>query len=306
MANLSGWIIHKQELGENFEVERLVEEFQKQSVNIRVVNPQDVDIFVDRDDRKSIIVKGKPRQLPDFVLPRTGSGTTYFIKAIIRHMERLGVTMINGSESIDAVKDKLYSQQILGQSNLPVPKTMLVRHPINLELIEKNLSYPIIVKTLSGSYGAGVFLVEDRKQFRQLMKMAELTKPSYNIIVQEFIKESWGKDLRVFILNGKVVGCMMRQSTDDDFRANITRGGEGIPYQIDAKCHLAFGSRFYWIRISTLVLDYLLLLSESFLVFQGQFGSFCQINSVWQHSIVPDYCLHIESRYPLSRLLVST
>jgi gamma-F420-2:alpha-L-glutamate ligase len=199
MANLSGWIIHKKELGENFEVERLVEEFEKQSVNIRVVNPQDVDIFVDRDDRKSIIVSGQQRKLPDFVLPRTGSGTTYFIKAIIRHMERLGVTMINGSESIDAVKDKLYSQQILGQSNLPVPKTMLVRHPINLELIEKNLSYPMIVKTLSGSYGAGVFLVEDRKQFRQLMKMAEITKPSYNIILQEFIQDSYGKDLRVLV-----------------------------------------------------------------------------------------------------------
>ena len=233
MANLTGWIIHKKELGENFEVSRLVEEFEKQGVDVRVVNPKDVDIFVDRDDRKSIIVDGKPRKLPDFVFPRTGSGTTYFIKAIIRHMERLGVTMINGSDAIDNVKDKLYSQQILGQSNLPVPKTMLVKHPINLELVEKNLSYPMIVKTLSGSYGSGVFMVEDRKQFRQLMKMAELTKPSYNIIIQECIEDSLGKDLRVLVVNGKVVGCMMRQSIDGDFRANITRGGEAIPYQVD-------------------------------------------------------------------------
>ena len=233
MANLTGWIIHKKELGENFEVSRLVEEFEKQGIDVRVVNPKDVDIFVDRDDRKSIIVDGKPRKLPDFVFPRTGSGTTYFIKAIIRHMERLGVTMINGSDAIDNVKDKLYSQQILGQSNLPVPKTMLVKHPINLELVEKNLSYPMIVKTLSGSYGSGVFMVEDRKQFRQLMKMAELTKPSYNIIIQECIEDSLGKDLRVLVVNGKVVGCMMRQSIDGDFRANITRGGEAIPYQVD-------------------------------------------------------------------------
>ena len=233
MANLTGWIIHKKELGENFEVQRLVDEFEKQGVDVRVVNPKDVDIFVDRDDRKSIIVDGKPRKLPDFVFPRTGSGTTYFIKAIIRHMERLGVTMINGSDAIDNVKDKLYSQQILGQSNLPVPKTMLVKHPINLELVEKNLSYPMIVKTLSGSYGSGVFLVEDRKQFRQLMKMAELTKPSYNIIIQECVEDSLGKDLRVLVVNGKVVGCMMRQSIDGDFRANITRGGEAIPYQVD-------------------------------------------------------------------------
>ena len=230
---MNGWIIHKKSLGENFEVDRLVEEFKKQGVDIRVVNPKEVDIFVDRDDRKSIIVGGVPSKLPDFVLPRTGSGTTYFIKAIIRHLERLGVTLINGSESIDAVKDKLYSQQILGQSNLPVPKTMLVKHPINVKLVEDNIKYPMIVKTLSGSYGSGVFMVDDRKQFRQLMKMAELTKPSYNIIIQECIQDSLGKDLRVLVVNGKVVGCMMRQSIDGDFRANITRGGEAIPYQVD-------------------------------------------------------------------------
>jgi len=230
---MNGWILYKNPIEESWETQKLVEEFNKQGIEVRVVNPNDVDIFVDRDDRKSIIVGGKPRALPDFVIPRTGSGTTYFIKAIIRHLERLGVTLINGSNAIDTVKDKLYTQQVLGESNLPVPKTLLVRHPIKLEWVEKNLTFPVIIKTLSGSFGAGVFLAEDKKQFRQLLKMAEITKKSYNIIVQEFIKDSWGKDLRVFVLNGKVVGCMMRQSTDEDFRANITRGGEGIPYQID-------------------------------------------------------------------------
>ena len=230
---MNGWIIHKKALGENHEVQRLVEEFEKRDIKIRVVNPQDVDIFVDRDDRKSIIVSGEPRKLPDFALPRTGSGTTYFIKAIIRHLERLGVTMINGSDAIDNVKDKLYSQQILGQSSLPVPKTMLVKHPINVSLVEKNVKYPMIIKTLSGSYGSGVFMVEDRKQFRQLMKMAELSNARYNIIIQECVEDSLGRDLRVLVVNGKVVGCMMRQSIDGDFRANITRGGEAIPYQVD-------------------------------------------------------------------------
>ena len=229
---MNGWILYKNDPVESWECQRLVGEFKKQGVEIRIVNPQDVDIFVDRDDRKSILVSGKARELPGFVLPRTGSGTTYFIKAIIRHLERLGVEMINGSDSIDNVKDKLYTQQVLGESNLPVPKTLLVKHPISVEFVEKNLTFPVIIKTLSGSFGAGVFLAEKKKQFEQLVKMAEITKPSYNIIVQEFIKDSWGKDLRVFVLHGKVVGCMMRQSTDGDFRANITRGGEGIPYQI--------------------------------------------------------------------------
>ena len=63
--------------------------------------------------------------------------------------------------------------------------------------------------------------------------MAELTKKSYDIIIQEFVKDTWGKDLRVFVVNNKVVGCMMRQSTDDDFRANLSRGGEGFPYEVN-------------------------------------------------------------------------
>ena len=230
---MNGWILYKNDPIESWETQKLIKEFEKQDIKTRVVNPQDVDIFVDRDDRKSILVDGKARALPDFVIPRTGSGTTYFIKAILRHLERLGVILINGSASIDTVKDKLYTQQILGESNLPVPKTLLVRHPINLDWVEKNLNFPVIIKTLSGSFGAGVFLAETKKQFEQLLKMAEITKPSYNIIVQEFVKDSWGKDIRVFVLNGKVIGCMMRQATDDDFRANITRGGKGIPYQID-------------------------------------------------------------------------
>ncbi len=229
---MNGWVLYKNVVSESWETQKLVEEFEKQDIKIRVVNPQDVDIFVSRDDRKSILVAGKARGLPDFVIPRTGSGTTYFIKAIIRHLERLGVELINGSASIDTVKDKLYTQQILGESNLPVPKTLLVRHPINVDFVEKNIGFPIIVKTLSGSFGAGVFLAENKRQFQDLIKLAEITSKSYNIIVQEFIKDSWGRDIRVFVLNNKVVGCMMRQATDGDFRANITRGGEGIPYQI--------------------------------------------------------------------------
>jgi len=278
---MTGWILYKKKIEESYETQRLVEEFEKQDIKVRVVNPQDVDIYVDRDDRKSIRVAGKARPLPDFVLPRTGSGTTYFIKAIIRHLERLGVILINGSESIDAVKDKLYSQQILGQSNLPVPKTLLVKHPIDVEFVEKSLNYPIIVKTLSGSFGAGVFLVENRKQLRQLMRMAEITKPSYNIIIQEFIEDSYGKDLRVFVLNGKVVGCMMRQSTDDDFRANITRGGEGIPYQITEEIEFLSGECARLLNLDIAGVD---------LLFDNGHYKVCEVNSSPGFEGMDKYC----------------
>ena len=267
---MNGWILYKNDIKESWETNKLIDEFKKQDILVRVVQPDDVDIFVDRDDRKSILGAGKSRPLPDFVIPRTGSGTTYFIKAIIRHLERLGVRLINGSNSIDTVKDKLYTQQILGASNLPVPKTLLVKHPINIEWVEKNINFPVIIKTLSGSYGAGVFLAENKKQLEQLIKMAEITKKSYNIIVQEFIKDSWGKDIRVFVLNGKVIGCMMRQATDDDFRANITRGGEGIPYQITDEIEWLGGESARLLHLDIAGVD---------LLFNNGSYSICEVNS---------------------------
>ena len=278
---MNGWILYKNDIKESYETQKLIEEFEKQGLKVRVVNPQDVDIFVDRDDRKSILVAGKSRPLPDFVIPRTGSGTTYFIKAIIRHLERLGVILINGSNSIDTVKDKLYTQQILGQSSLPVPKTLLVRHPINVEFVENNIGYPSIIKTLSGSFGAGVFLCENRKQLQQLLKMAEITKPSYNIIIQEFIKESHGKDLRVLVVNGKVVGCMMRQSVDDDFRANITRGGEGIPYQIDDEIEWLGGESSRLLNLDIAGVD---------LLFDKEGYRICEVNSSPGFEGMDKYC----------------
>ena len=231
--NRFGWMLVKDRFWESYETNRLIEEFQKQDIEIQLVDPNTVDIFVNKDNKKSILVNGEPSDLPKFVFPRTGSGTSYYIKAVIRHFERMGVPVINSSEAIDNVKDKLYTHQILAQSNLDIPNTMLLRHPIDINFVEKNIGFPVIVKKISGSYGRGVFLCEDKKQLKQLVTMAELTKKSYDIIIQEFVKDTWGKDLRVFVVNNKVVGCMMRQSTDEDFRANITRGGEGFPYEVN-------------------------------------------------------------------------
>ena len=228
-----GWMLVKNRLWESYETNRLIEEFQKQDIKIQLVDPNTVDIFVNKDNKKSILVNGEPSDLPKFVFPRTGSGTSYYIKAVIRHFERMDIPVINSSDAIDNVKDKLYTHQILAQSNLDIPKTMLLRYPIDIDFVEKNIGFPVIVKKISGSYGRGVFLAETKKQLRQLVTMAELTKKSYDIIIQEFVKDTWGKDLRVFVVNNKVVGCMMRQATDEDFRANISRGGEGFPYEVN-------------------------------------------------------------------------
>jgi gamma-F420-2:alpha-L-glutamate ligase len=270
MHNRFGWILVKDRFWEAYETNRLIEEFQKQDIEIQLVDPNTIDIFVNKDSKKSILVNGEPSDAPRFVFPRTGSGTTYHIKAVIRHFERMGVPVINSSDSIDNVKDKLYTHQILAQSNLDIPNTMLLKHPIDIDFVQKHIGFPAIVKTISGSYGRGVFLAETKKQFKQLLTMAELTKPSYNIIIQEFIKDTWGKDLRVLVVNNKVVGCMMRQSKDDDFRANITRGGEGFPYEVNEQIE--------WLSSeSAKALD--LDIAGVDLLFDGDGYKICEVNS---------------------------
>jgi len=228
-----GWMLVKPKFQESYETERLLEEFGNHDIEVKLIDPNEIDIFVNKENKQSILVNGESLPLPKFVFPRTGSGTTYYIKAVIRHFERMGVPVINSSDAIDNVKDKLYTHQILAQSNLDIPNTMLLKHPIDIDFVQKNIGFPVIVKKISGSYGRGVFLCENKKQLKQLLTMAELTKKSYDIIIQEFVKDTWGKDLRVFVVNNKVVGCMMRQATDEDFRANISRGGEGFPYEVN-------------------------------------------------------------------------
>ncbi|MBD1372533.1 RimK family alpha-L-glutamate ligase [Hazenella sp. IB182357] len=227
---MQGWIIYKESKvnlkPERYEINCLLEEAEQQGIDLKVIEPSQVDLIVTREDRKSIYVDGEPVSLPDFVLPRMGAGTTYFALAVIRHLERLGVPCINSSLSIETVKDKLYTHQILAERNLPVPKTMLAKFPLNVDLIEKQIGFPIVVKTLSGSQGKGVFLSENRNHFDDLMQLVETTNPNFNIILQEFVKTSFGRDLRVFVIGGRVVGCMERNAADDGFKANFSSGGE--------------------------------------------------------------------------------
>ena len=176
---VSGWILYKHDPDDSYESKRLVEEFKIHDIDVRIIDPNEIDIFVNKDNKSSILVNGESLPLPKFVFPRTGSGTTYFIKAVIRHFERMGVVVINGSEAIETVKDKLYTQQILAQLNLDIPKTLLLKHPIDVDFVQKHLGFPVIIKTISGSYGKGVFIADNKKQLSQLITMAEITNPRY-------------------------------------------------------------------------------------------------------------------------------
>lgn len=226
---MNGWIIYRKNeteiKPEMYEINRMLDEAEKRQIKLRVLKPEQIDLIVTREDRKSILVDGNPTSLPDFVLPRMGAGTTYFALAVIRHLERLGVACYNSSTNIDIVKDKLFTQQILAEQNIPVPKTMLVKFPLNIDLVEQQIGFPVVIKTLSGSQGKGVFLAKDRKAFEDLLQIIEITNSKVNIIIQEFIKESYGRDLRVFTIGGRAVACMERIAPPGDFKANFSSGG---------------------------------------------------------------------------------
>lgn len=233
---MKGWAIYKDSANrlkpEAYEMHRLLEAAEKEGISLEVLSPERFDLLVTSEDNKSILIDGEAQSLPDFILPRMGAGTTYFALAVLRHLERLGVHSVNSSESIDIVKDKLFSQQILARNNLPVPKTMLVKFPIDINLVEKTLGFPVVVKTLTGSQGSGVFLSESKSSFKDLMQLIETTNPKANIILQEFLSSSRGKDLRVFTLGGRAIACIERKAPEGDFKANYSAGGSVQQYEI--------------------------------------------------------------------------
>lgn len=230
---MKGWILQKQIMGKepSFETLKLIETARKSGIELELHDPREIEIIVTQEDRKSVLLYDKVTNLPDFIFPRMGATTSYFALAVIRHLERLGVYSVNASEAIERVKDKLFQMQILAEK-FPIPKTMLVKFPVNPDLVARQLGFPVIIKTLSGSQGSGVILSHDAQSFEDLGNLIQITNPNAEIILQEFISSSRGRDLRVFVIGNKVVGCMERFSTDDSFKANFSRGGSVRKFEV--------------------------------------------------------------------------
>jgi|AntRauTorcE11897_2_1112592.scaffolds.fasta_scaffold04884_2 gamma-F420-2:alpha-L-glutamate ligase len=215
-----------------YEVRRFIEAGRRQGINVSVYRPEQFDLIVTRDDRDSVMIDSHIVQLPDFVMTRISADVTYFTLAVIRHLERLGVPCFNGSEAMEAVKDKMHSQQMMAEFNLPVPNTMLAKFPIDMDMVERTIGFPVVVKTLVGTHGSGVFLCDTRDKFNDLMQLINETSPNLHIIFQEFIAASFGRDLRVFVIDGRAVAAMQRKSHDGSFKANYSRGGTAEAFQL--------------------------------------------------------------------------
>ena len=233
---MQGWILNRFSQHalrpDSHGIHRLLAEAQQENIAVRVVSPGELDIVVENDGRHRFLLNGQEVFRPDFLLNRMGSATTYFALAIMRQMENAGVYVPNRSQSIALVRDKLHTLQVLAQNNLPIAKSMLAKYPIDVDLVERELCFPVIVKTLAGSQGRGVFLCETRHKFEDLIAMITTSQGNPNFVIQEFISSSVGRDLRVFVIGQRVVGCMKRMARPGSFKANYSRGGSVESYSV--------------------------------------------------------------------------
>ncbi|MBC8388001.1 MAG: RimK family alpha-L-glutamate ligase [Actinobacteria bacterium] len=264
------WILEKRKDFDSYTSKRFIETAKKMDVELKLVAPEELDLIVTKEGNKSILFNGNLIGLPDCLIPRVGT-VTYYALAIIRHLERLGVFILNSSQSMETSKDKLATLQLLASNNIPIPKTMLAKFPLDISVIEREFDYPLIIKTITGSKGRGVFLLEDRNKLNDLANLMEISKdPKINLILQEFISSSRGRDIRVIVLGGRVIGAMLRTAVNNNFKANYSAGGVVAPFGLNPVLE--------WLAIESSRLINLDIAGVDIL-FDGDNYRICEINS---------------------------
>lgn len=174
--------------------------------------------------RPSIHYKGEKLEGFDAVIPRIGASVTFYGTAVLRQFEMMGVYPLNESVAISRSRDKLRSVQLLARKGIGLPVTGFARNPDDIgDLLSSVGGDQFVIKLLEGTQGIGVVLAENKKAAESVIEA--FFGLDANILVQEFIKEAGGADIRCFVVDGKVVAAMKRQGKEGEFRSNLHRGG---------------------------------------------------------------------------------
>ena len=180
--------------------------------------------------RPQVIYLGKPLEV-DAVIPRIGASKTFYGTAVVRQFEMMGVFPLNESQAITRSRDKLRALQLLSRSGIGLPVTGFAHSTKDVEgVVDMVGGAPLVVKLLEGTQGIGVVLCETNKAAESVIEA--FRGLDANILVQEFIKEAGGADIRVFVVGDKVVAAMKRQGAPGEFRSNLHRGGSAKPIKI--------------------------------------------------------------------------
>jgi len=207
---------------QSYSVRRLIEEGRKRGHRMRALDPMAFSILLDYDE-PMLHYKSKPLSKYDAVIPRVASSSAQFGAAVVRQFEQMGVFCANSSNAIFTSRDKFRASQTMTKRGIGIPRTAFVADPSAVEgAVDYLGGAPVVVKLVTGSQGIGVTLAEHRQTAIALVDM--LQSLGSETLMQSFISESRGRDIRAFVVDGRVVAAMRRTAVGDEFRSNIHRG----------------------------------------------------------------------------------
>ncbi len=206
-----------------YSTRRLIEAGEKRRHEMTVVNHTKCVLQIEKKN-PIIMYNGKELTGIDAIIPRIGASATFFGTAVVRQFEMQKVFSAVESQALVKSRDKLRSMQLLSRAGLGMPKTIFSNYTKDTESVVKMLgSTPIILKLLEGTQGLGVVMAETKKAAESVLEAFNGLEA--RVVLQEFIKEAKGADIRAFVVDGKVVGAMKRQAKEGEFRSNLHRGG---------------------------------------------------------------------------------
>ncbi|MDA0806761.1 MAG: RimK family alpha-L-glutamate ligase [Planctomycetota bacterium] len=214
-----------------YSTRRLREAAVQRGHKVKVLNTLKFAIDLDKAD-PDLYFRTKQLSHYDAVLPRIGASITYFGTAVVRQFEQMDVFCANSSGGISNSRDKLRSLQILSRHNIGIPRTTFVKDKKDvLPAIERVGGAPVIIKLLEGTQGVGVILAESVKMAEAIIETLQSTKQ--NVLIQKFVAESKGRDVRAFVVGDQVVAAMRRVAQGQEFRSNVHRGGRTELVELD-------------------------------------------------------------------------
>jgi ribosomal protein S6--L-glutamate ligase len=216
-----------------YSTKRLIEAGEQKGWDIKVIDYLKCSIEIMKGELK-INYQGKELPVPDAIIPRIGASRTFYGTAMVRHFEMMDVFSVSGNLAIARSRDKLRSLQVLSKFGVDMPKTVFASNKSNAkDIIELSGGTPLVLKILEGTQGVGVVLVDSEKAAKSVLDA--FYGMEVHLLVQEFIEEAGGADIRALIVGGEVVGAMKRQGSEGDFRSNLHQGGSATAHKLSRK-----------------------------------------------------------------------
>ncbi|MDD2699144.1 MAG: 30S ribosomal protein S6--L-glutamate ligase [Arcobacteraceae bacterium] len=218
---------------ELYSTRRLVEEATAMGWEVKVIDYLKCTIEIMKNELV-VNYQGKILPTPDAIIPRIGASRTFYGTAMVRHFEMMEVFSTSGNLAIARSRDKLRSLQVLSKNGVDMPRTVFASNKSSAkDVIALSGGTPLVLKILEGTQGVGVVLLESEKAAKSVLDA--FYGMDVNLLVQEYIEEAGGADIRAFVVGGEVVGAMKRQGAEGDFRSNLHQGGSATLYKLGKK-----------------------------------------------------------------------